>query len=532
MSNGVDAHDEALVQAYDLVERVQLRDCGAELVRLLDRATANGWCDVAAVLHFAHYAGLDTMARRVGAQDGTIGEADLHLKAMAEAAAASPDSALTALCQALRGTVTGWQIWTGCQSGTRDLARAVALLDEDGGYSVHAASAYTVCGLAFHRRGLWELALEMYDRAAQIADRSWPAPFDRIAELNRRTAMVNRLSAAVPLCCLLTESGQREAAAEVATNRTRPTAQTLRGLPAEWVFDVRSVEYLLAAIAREPEPTPADDLLRGHHPDRGERGAGSACIAVGRSVRALDAGDRQAASSHAELALKVMHPDHEAGLLPLALALATAAEAPNSSWRRYAEHTTRMRWESRQLVLTATRNQTLAEKVLLDNQRLTERAYVDELTGLANRHAYSRHLERLRQARPDDELTVVMVDVDWFKEVNDTFGHPAGDEALRRLGALLVETTRATDLAVRLGGDEFLLLISRRLPDAERRGQELLDRVMDYPWHEVAPGLSVGLSIGVISGPATEVDDLIAAADQGLYSAKSEGRGRVVLLTP
>ncbi|MBK7623514.1 MAG: GGDEF domain-containing protein [Kineosporiaceae bacterium] len=527
MSQGVDARATALVRAYDLVECAQLRDCTAELGHLLDLASERGWPDVAAVVHFAYYAGLDTTAPQLRDRDSTADGAELHLSAMAEAAAAFPDRALTALCQALRATVTGWGIPVGCQSGTRDLARAVALLDEDGGSSVHAASAYNVCGLAFHRRGLWELALEMYDSVTRIVERSLPAPFDRIADLNRRTAVVNRLSAAVPLCCLLTESGQREAAAAVAANRARPTAQSLQGLPTEWVVEVRSVGYLLAAIAREPESAQDADLLLTHHSDHG---AGGACIHVGRAIRALDAGDRNATARHAERALTVMHPDHAAGLLPLALSLATAAEAPNSSWRRYAEHTTRMRWDSRQLVLAATRNQTLAEKVLLDNQRLTERAYVDELTGLANRHAYSRHLERLRQAQPDDELTVLMVDVDWFKEVNDTFGHPAGDEALRRLGALLVETTRATDLAVRLGGDEFLLLISRRLPDAERRGHELLDRVMAYPWHEVAPGLSVGLSIGVISGPATEVDDLIAAADQGLYSAKSEGRGRVVLL--
>ena len=169
--------------------------------------------------------------------------------------------------------------------------------------------------------------------------------------------------------------------------------------------------------------------------------------------------------------------------------------------------------------------------MVLENQRLSERAYVDELTGLANRHAYARYLSRLRHEGPDDQVAVFMVDVDRFKAVNDTHGHLVGDEVLRRVASVLVDLTRPADLAVRLGGDEFLVFLAGAgSMDVLRRGEEMVAAVAARDWSDLAAGLSITVSAGLAAGPSRAVDRLLQEADGHLYAAKSAGRGRLVHL--
>jgi diguanylate cyclase (GGDEF)-like protein len=170
-----------------------------------------------------------------------------------------------------------------------------------------------------------------------------------------------------------------------------------------------------------------------------------------------------------------------------------------------------------------------AERVLLDSERLTERAYVDELTGLANRHSYQRHLGRIRGDRADGEVAVIMVDVDHFKVVNDFFGHAVGDEVLRRLGAILRGVTRQDDLAVRLGGDEFLVLCHIAADrDILTQATDLVARIASHDWHELADQLKVSVSAGLATGAPADVDELVRQADGHLYRAKSTGRARLM----
>jgi diguanylate cyclase (GGDEF)-like protein len=122
-----------------------------------------------------------------------------------------------------------------------------------------------------------------------------------------------------------------------------------------------------------------------------------------------------------------------------------------------------------------------------------------------------------------------MVDVDRFKEVNDRFGHAVGDDVLRRLGGMLLSMTRATDMAVRLGGDEFMLLLSGRgRMDVASRGEELVTLVRAYPWSDLVDGLQVTVSAGAAVGPAQNVTALLSEADHHMYTAKSQGRDRLV----
>jgi diguanylate cyclase (GGDEF)-like protein len=180
-------------------------------------------------------------------------------------------------------------------------------------------------------------------------------------------------------------------------------------------------------------------------------------------------------------------------------------------------------------VLGAARSRLAAARVLRDGEQLSRQAYVDALTGLANRHAETRHLARLRRRGPLDHLGVLLLDVDHFKAVNDTFGHGVGDEVLRVIGALLQAAIRPSDLAVRLGGDEFMLLID--LPagaDVPIPAQDIIRAVILHHWDDVAPGLRVSVSAGQAVGAARDVDQLIRAADENLYRAKDAGRGRAI----
>jgi diguanylate cyclase (GGDEF)-like protein len=122
---------------------------------------------------------------------------------------------------------------------------------------------------------------------------------------------------------------------------------------------------------------------------------------------------------------------------------------------------------------------------------------------------------------------VTLLDVDHFKAVNDTSGHPLGDEVLRTVGQMLAGVVRTTDLAVRLGGDEFALLV-RIGADADIAGRvdSIVETIRDHDWGDLVPGLRVTVSAGLAVGATLDVDRLLQVADANLYRAKAAGRNQ------
>ena len=169
------------------------------------------------------------------------------------------------------------------------------------------------------------------------------------------------------------------------------------------------------------------------------------------------------------------------------------------------------------------------------NNRLRALASQDSLTGLANRRSFDEALakEHLRSRRSGSDLALIMIDVDKFKPFNDTYGHLAGDDCLRRIGAAIGDAVqRPGDLAARYGGEEFALL----LPDTDETGASLIsERIREAIVslairHEANATNIATVSAGVASCVCTETapENLIEAADQALYHAKSLGRNAVV----
>jgi diguanylate cyclase (GGDEF)-like protein len=174
--------------------------------------------------------------------------------------------------------------------------------------------------------------------------------------------------------------------------------------------------------------------------------------------------------------------------------------------------------------------------VALDNARLhrivERQALVDGLTGLANRRQCEESLasELARVERFGGPLALVVTDLDWFKDVNDRYGHPSGDAVLREFAALLQDTLRDVDLAGRWGGEEFLLILpgtdlAGGAQVAERIRAGLAGRIVLAP--DGAP-IPVTASFGVAATPpATTAAELFSAADAALYEAKRNGKNRV-----
>ena len=166
--------------------------------------------------------------------------------------------------------------------------------------------------------------------------------------------------------------------------------------------------------------------------------------------------------------------------------------------------------------------------------QLSDQANRDPLTGLYNRRYLDTTLirELARCAREGQPLSLMLIDVDHFKLVNDRHGHPAGDAVLKMLGAMLNGQARAGDVACRYGGEEFLLVLPNMPPDIARLRAEQwrADFATATVLFESLP-LQATLSIGVASYPehGSSPEALIRCADLALYQAKSEGRNRVVL---
>ena len=158
----------------------------------------------------------------------------------------------------------------------------------------------------------------------------------------------------------------------------------------------------------------------------------------------------------------------------------------------------------------------------------SRRAETDELTGLSNRRVFNRLATRTNVG---ERATLIVIDIDHFKVVNDTMGHPAGDAVLKQVARLIQGEVRPRDTAARIGGEEFAVW----LPGAdERTGQEVAERlrrrVAESEFRHAGQAHKVTISVGVASYPAPikAIENLMGAADQALYQAKHGGRNQVV----
>jgi len=165
-------------------------------------------------------------------------------------------------------------------------------------------------------------------------------------------------------------------------------------------------------------------------------------------------------------------------------------------------------------------------------EQLREQATHDALTGLHNRRYLEESLgqELLRAERAGRCVSLIMVDIDHFKRVNDTYGHLAGDEVLRGLGAVLKPLARASDTFCRYGGEEFVLLLPEMAEsDAIARAEHIRGAVERSLLTRDGTGISVTVSLGVAVFPqhGSSPDELIESADAAMYAAKLAGRNRV-----
>ena len=173
----------------------------------------------------------------------------------------------------------------------------------------------------------------------------------------------------------------------------------------------------------------------------------------------------------------------------------------------------------------------------LVNKRLRKLSITDGLTELFNhRHVHELlHEEWERSQRTGDPMAVAMLDLDRFKQINDTYGHPTGDVVLYETARIIRETAREIDMVGRYGGEEFIAI----LPDtdeeeAARFAERVRAQVGEHVYRDEANEIRMTVSSGVASFPTSRVDDpeeLLKRADEALYRAKESGRNRVVRAT-
>jgi two-component system cell cycle response regulator len=186
-------------------------------------------------------------------------------------------------------------------------------------------------------------------------------------------------------------------------------------------------------------------------------------------------------------------------------------------------------------VRTQIRKKRYADRLRDNVQQSIEMAITDALTGLFNRRYMESHLGALveQASARGKPLTALMLDIDYFKSVNDTYGHDAGDDVLREFATRIRKSIRGIDLACRLGGEEFVIIMPETdVAVAATVAERLRRRIASEPF-VIAAGaakLEITISIGVATRDVS--DDNAAAilkrADQALYRAKRDGRNRVV----
>ena len=172
--------------------------------------------------------------------------------------------------------------------------------------------------------------------------------------------------------------------------------------------------------------------------------------------------------------------------------------------------------------------QQLYERLEKQAEEFEHLANTDPLTGLPNRRLFFSQFERefARVRRTLEHFSVVLMDIDHFKSVNDTYSHKVGDLVLKRVSDILREDRRGSDLVARYGGEEFVLL----LPGADAEGAfaactRIQNKLKEHPWHELMEGRTITMSFGICANTNLDsIDQVLMQADEHLYQAKKNGR--------
>lgn len=481
-----------------------------ELATLAARAEGEGWADVAMVALYV---------RALASTHDPDDDTRPRLSTLLDRAHLEGDSVWEALCLAMGATHVVEDDRPRLASD-RDLARATVLLRGLAPGHEMLASAHVECATGYLDRDMWDLALEHTSAAAAFLDRQ------EADEWRMATAMYNRAEIQLRRLCVNRQAGPRPEIDEMA-ERARGAIQRVpvELLPEDWAVDLHIFENLVDAIS-----PPRGALPRETAEQEGAEFASYLDLAASFAepdptlarrhvARAIEAWDRVGAP---ELFLLALTRDAE---------LEAAEAGRETAGLRLSRELALRRQEARVAAAEAMGSLIENEEMLVEHARLRVAAEVDALTGVANRRGLAAHVDALVggvHGTPRDEVTLVLVDVDHFKGVNDTHGHEVGDEVLVRVAASLRMIVRGTDLVVRWGGDEFLLLLDTdHLDAARRRCLEVADMVRHDYWDDLAEGLRVTVSIGLAVGKVGDLDALRHMADRALYRAKESGRDGV-----
>lgn len=394
---------------------------------------------------------------------------------------------------------------------SRELARAAVLLETATGDSPFRARAHVNCAIAFGQRDEWELEDEHYIAAENVlAGARAPSRLGWSILYNRAEVQLN-------WTCALRELGDtKEAERRALFAAAAIRAAQASTMPSSWKVDLRAFASLIDAIA----PATAVKGARDAEPEGDYAG-------LVHLARALRATDRAAAIEEADRAVRLIDPRDSQNVYNLALCVAAEIESKvagkPTAGLRYAHHLAALRWEFRLAALASMQSLIHAEQLRSEHDLLSQHAYLDDLTKLGNRRALFRHVDGL-VARGVSSVTIVVIDIDCFKGVNDNHGHAVGDETLVRVASVLRSAVRVGDLAVRIGGDEFMLVLaSTEARAARRRSETILQAVKTQAWDEVSRGLSVTASAGLACGEPNALTAIISAADEALYRSKAVG---------
>lgn len=190
------------------------------------------------------------------------------------------------------------------------------------------------------------------------------------------------------------------------------------------------------------------------------------------------------------------------------------------------------------VIYAALRTKSLQDELRQRNKQMEELlakvellAITDSLTGLFNRRHFETILRKeLKEAkRYHHDVSCLMIDVDHFKRINDSYGHEAGDQVLKEIAQSLRQSMREVDTVARWGGEEFIVVMPRADKDKALEPASRIVRAISQKKFELIPGESVTVSIGIACGTGgnEEAEDLIKAADSALYEAKRQGRNRI-----